>query len=294
METNEEAEFAKNYVVALFRRRSRSYENYRKKFSNIENRTSRFHIQEFVAKFYEFDDNFRFSTMTTCTYTVAIVFLYYLACTFTFLYSSRTTGQVIFIKSIIEYVLQIGELENFLRFDSLDQWYCFLELENSFHFQNEVTASSIVTVLIFACQLFYGMKNYKEHKQQLYKGIDEDIPLVTHFSSYRIASDSVHYSGFLVGYMAWGFVICFHAILLFSIIIRLIFSRSYDIETMLSVIVPIFIFYFLKSTFLRSISNILFTSSTERSLPKSTIMILKKRKSYATFLYFSFFAGIYS
>jgi len=37
-------------------------------------------------QFLHWDNDFPFTTIATCTYTVAIVFLYYLACTLVFLY----------------------------------------------------------------------------------------------------------------------------------------------------------------------------------------------------------------
>jgi len=55
------------------------------------------------------DDDFPFTTMVVCTYTVAVVFLYYLACTFVFLYISRTTGHIAFLKSYIESSANTGK-----------------------------------------------------------------------------------------------------------------------------------------------------------------------------------------
>jgi len=54
------------------------------------------------------DDDFHFTTIATCTYTVAVVFLYYLSCTFVFLYVSQTTGYISFVKYYIETTFNIG------------------------------------------------------------------------------------------------------------------------------------------------------------------------------------------
>jgi hypothetical protein len=67
-------------------------------------------VRRFFRSIYDSDDQFRFTTMATCTYTVAIVFLYYLACTFIFFYTSRTVGHISFLKHYIESTLNIGEI----------------------------------------------------------------------------------------------------------------------------------------------------------------------------------------
>ena len=66
-------------------------------------------VRKFFRSIYQWDDDFRFTTMATCTYTVAIVFLYYLACTFVFLYVSRTTGHFAFVRYYIESSFEIGK-----------------------------------------------------------------------------------------------------------------------------------------------------------------------------------------
>jgi hypothetical protein len=54
------------------------------------------------------DKDFRFTIMVVSTYTVAFLFLYYLACTFLFLYLSRTTGHLAYVKSYVESLTNKG------------------------------------------------------------------------------------------------------------------------------------------------------------------------------------------
>jgi cytochrome c oxidase subunit IV len=129
------------------------------------------------------------------------------------------------------------------------------------------------------------MQNYKKHKLQLYRGIYADIPSVMNFKTSSIAANSVHYSGFLVGYMAWGFVICFHLILLICIGIRVLSLQIRNIEIALGIIVPILVIYLLKMLSMASAGKYLF-------FPKQVEKLnLRSRKTYAVFIYFSFFAG---
>lgn len=96
--SHEEADFAMYYVSELFRQRGDTTDE-------KKNRTA---IKRFIHYLYPWSDQFRFSTIATCTYTVAIVFLYYLAITFGFLYLSRMTGYMSTLKNFIEYILRIG------------------------------------------------------------------------------------------------------------------------------------------------------------------------------------------
>lgn len=129
------------------------------------------------------------------------------------------------------------------------------------------------------------MKNYKKHKLELYQGICADIPLAINFKPSSIASNSVHYSGFLVGYMAWGFVICFHVVLILLIGIRVLSLQIRHVEIVLSIVVPILVIYLLKMLSMTSAGKFLFIQRLDDKLN------LKSRKTFAVFLYFSFFAG---
>ncbi|CAF4181382.1 unnamed protein product [Rotaria sp. Silwood2] len=276
----DELEFVKYYVTKLFRRNRHISRMNTQQYTNTnnlidyehetyqENLINQSRVKKFLNFFYNWSDDFRFTTIATCTYSVAFVFLYYLACTFFFLYTSRTTGHMTFIRSYIEHSANV-------------------ELDDSFTLQREIIISAVLTAIIYGFQLFVGMQNYKKHKLQLYKGIYEDIPAAINFKRSSIASNSVHYSGFLVGYMAWGFVICFHLILLILIGIKILSLQIRQIEITLAIIVPILVIYLLKMLSMTSAGKFIFIQKLNNKLN------LKSRKTYAIFVYFSFFADCF-
>jgi hypothetical protein len=223
--------------------------------------------------------------MAMSTYTVAVVFLYYLACTFVFLYVTRTTGHVAFLRYYFESTFNVGKSS--LSIFSFSLLFYYLDL-GKFSFKIEIILSAVITGVLYAGQLFIGIKNYKKHKLQLYQGIYIDIPAATNLTPSYIASHSVHYSGFLVGYMAWGFVICFHLILLMAIGIKVLSLQIRHFEIALSIIVPIFVIYLLKLLGMTSAGKFIFIPQKDDKLN------LKSRKLYAVFVYFSFFAGKFS
>jgi cytochrome c oxidase subunit IV len=166
--------------------------------------------------------------------------------------------------------------------------FYYLDL-GTFSLEKEIITSAVITVLIYGFQLLSGMQNYKKHKLQLYKGLYEDIPRsLDNLKPSTIATNSVHYSGFLVGYMAWGFVICFHLILAILIGIRIISFQIRHTELVLAIVVPVLIIYLLKMTSMKSVGKLLFIQKLDNKKKK---LNLKSRKTYALFVYFSFFAG---
>jgi len=146
-----------------------------------------------------------------------------------------------------------------------------------------VIISGVITVGIIILQLIIGMKNYKKHKLQLFKGINEDIPSASNFTSNQIVSKSVHYFGFLVGYIACSFIILFHLIIFILCSIRIISLRIPYIEFLLGTIVPVMVVYLLIRVSMLSAGSFLFRHEEKPSL--------KNRQAYAIFVYVNFFIG---
>jgi hypothetical protein len=185
-------------------------------------------------------------------------------------------------------------------------------------FKLEIIISAIFTVIIYGGQLLYGMKMYRHDRRKLEKGKHKEIPMIKYFKPSVIAGNSVHYSGFLVGYMAWGFVICFHVILLIAIIMRLLPSPHPHIQLALGIIVPIIVIYFLKRIIMTTVGEYFFvrvkkdkhdkhTSKTDNDNTrilktdnddKHTLkkdqndeLTLKNTENYEIYVYFMLFAG---
>lgn len=106
--------FAKCYVTKLFRSNLRS--------TRLINTDRLDHFQSGLERKRNFsclktcfpsisveNDHFRLTTIATCTYTVATLFLYYFACTLLFLYITKATDYTIFIRSLLETIFNVGK-----------------------------------------------------------------------------------------------------------------------------------------------------------------------------------------
>ena len=168
----------------------------------------------------------------------------------------------------------------------LQQFYFeHLDLEPTSSFKLEIILSVVLTVILFGFQLLSGLKNYKEHKQEREIDLRLRDPSSIKRDWKEIAAKSVHYSGYLVGHVAWGFVICFHLILLFLIGIRILFLPIRHVEIVVALIVPVVTIYLLKmASFISVVAVCLPQDSEDKSELESPIR-------YAVFVYFIFVAG---
>ena len=71
---------------------------------------------------------------------------------------------------------------------------------------------TILAFLITLFQFFYGLRGIQQGILKMYRGDYELIPYKKHLSNFSILSNSTHFSGFLVGYLIWGFLLIFSII----------------------------------------------------------------------------------
>lgn len=117
----DESRFSKYYVTKLFRRNVASKRSRVRTTSDADQlddyeyevemgkKPQQSFVRQCFKYIYTWNEDFRFTTMTTCTYAVAVVSLYYLACTLVFLWISKTTGHLAFLRYYIESTLSIGK-----------------------------------------------------------------------------------------------------------------------------------------------------------------------------------------
>jgi cytochrome c oxidase subunit IV len=148
--------------------------------------------------------------------------------------------------------------------------------------------SAVFTVIGFGIQLSQGLSCYKSHKLQIYKGIYMDIPSSKCFDPGSMAADSVHYSGFLIGYMAWSFVICFHMIFFILVTVRIVSLHIPNANLIFTIVVPGLVFYLLKRCAISFAGEYVLATKKDGGTEKD---ISKRREFYSTLIYFSFFAG---
>lgn len=151
-------------------------------------------------------------------------------------------------------------------------------------FVPEIIVSVVITLINYVIQLLLGLQQFKIDKKKLFK----KPPFKGTFDPQTIAQNSVHYSGFLIEYMAWGFILCFHLILFIGIIIRILWLQIRHRELLLAIIVPIILMSRLRASIITIIGAILFNKQKKKDDDDGR---LNNPGAYAIFIYFMFFAG---
>ncbi len=164
-----------------------------------------------------------------------------------------------------------------------------LELR-TYSFKFELIATAVLTVIIYGIQLFLGMKQFRKDKQEPSKISKKKKSKKKDSNSGSFVADSIHFPGFLIGYMAWGFVICFHLILFIFILIRITILQVAHIVTIMKVIVPLVVLYWSKKVIVKTIGEYL-SISLPRKQQKTTSHRMNDPGNYAIYIYFILFAG---
>ncbi|UJR12020.1 hypothetical protein I4U23_016198 [Adineta vaga] len=229
------AEFGMRLIFTLCGKKPKDYEK-QSHPKPIQVSRSTIDNQSFLDRIYKWDDDFSFTSMVISIYTVNFIILYHLSCTFTFLYTTRMMSPILFIINILEQLFNIDVRDNL--------------------FHSEICISIVATALIYAIQLCFGMKIYREDIKNYHKEDDEiSKEMAKKVKEKQMRSRSTQYPGYLIRYTIGGFVITFHLIILITILLHMIWLFSHSFKWILELIVPILILYLLQSLMAKSSSR---------------------------------------
>ncbi|CAF1541548.1 unnamed protein product, partial [Didymodactylos carnosus] len=154
------------------------------------------------------------------------------------------------------------------------------------------------------------LKQYQSHMLKYYRGAYDRQYHIDNSSS--VLAKSFHYSGYQVGYLAYGFVIINYIVFIICLILRLLFIHPLLIKFVVKFIAPLFIlfalkhvivycltryffFHLLKTTTTRTVqehqqSSIYYTPDlVTHSEHQQYLFSLENRHVYFLFVYFNFF-----
>lgn len=144
---------------------------------------------------------------------------------------------------------------------------------------------SVISFIICLIQLFLGLKSIKSKLLKLYKGNFEDVALKKFMKNYEIANSNTHLSGFLIGYLAWGYIFIFSIIFLLALFIIIIdqYVKAEAILTVFMKILPFLLVFLITILMDYIFSRFIFLQNNAK------VLALNNYKSYAVYLYLTFF-----
>ncbi len=218
-----------------------------------------------LVRFYRWHRYFTFSIQILCTYTVVLTVIYNLTCLLTFYGIYSVKSQIDRIQLLILHLLN---------------W----KIEWGTNFVNDLFLCSILSVIIYCTQIFNGLRKIQRDMISAYAGRYIDIPPRHNFSNNELLSKCVHFSGYLCGYAAWGFIIFYKISFIICLLLRLwIRYDSRWFQHVLALCLPIVLLYLLKHILMSLLSEFVFLQNFGRT-PS-----LNNRRIYFIFNYFNFF-----
>jgi hypothetical protein len=209
------------YVRHLFQKTQRTL---------IENNKKISFIKSLFYKIYRPNKYFHYSKQILNMYMIAFMLTYYL--TFNILQGGFY---------IIEKIYSILAIPSIVLSDQID-----LPQPNPHSLKYEIMITCFLTATVYYGQLVWGMKNYQKHMLDAYKGIFIDIPPRTAFKSSRLISKHVHYSGYCIAYLGFGYISMGNVLFIMIISLRVIFKQLYFAEQIAKILIPILVIYLSK------------------------------------------------
>lgn len=129
--------------------------------------------------------------------------------------------------------------------------YLDLELKDG-KFQMEVIIAALITMIIYAIQLFLSVKNFRKRMDKWYDEASKDPQLAKQYEKREIIRKSTQYPSYLLLYLLGGFFLCFHLILFFCLMIsQMQWKRIGLSQGRVGYILPILVVYFLQKMVIR-------------------------------------------
>jgi hypothetical protein len=244
----------------------------------------------FEKYIYKFKMHFKYSKQLINTYVIAFILLYYITCIIIrkskFILNLTSELLIIFMS----FVFKLGTSDNSnLASNSMvltSRTQLTSHVNALFaHINYDIVLSCCLTTGFYVVQLVLGMRNYQKHTLKAYKGVYTDIPPPKRFTNTKKASSSLHYPGYMIGYLLWGYMILFEVLIVLTVLLRFLIKFYFIIEKLAKYLLPILVIYLFKRIFLFYLTRYFLVK--KRNTAKS--FTLKNFKLYFFLSHFNFF-----
>ena len=242
-------------------------------------------LARLLPKFiYEWRDDFRFSSRVICVYASLLLLLYYV--------TVQAFVRVIPFLNLVQQALQtladVLSSAFYPPVDSDPNTGQVSESSSNFPMPNLVRPyifAVFITFIIILIQLLVLLVNIRRNLFQAFRGDDSEIPRRQRSSYVSYSCGNVHFGGYFIGYLIWGFIIVafFAALLCIGIESFITFGGARLIESLLKAIIPSFLFIFFKQYLNKFLAQYAFLQD------QGEVLALNNRRALMIFIYFNFF-----
>ncbi|CAF0764307.1 unnamed protein product [Brachionus calyciflorus] len=243
-------------------------------------------FKNLISKYvYENRRYFRYSKEFINTNMIAFILLYYITCLII-----RKSSIIVSISSrlvilVINFIFELGaETEMAYMLPGNRQIKAFISsLHNEISFF--IIMACCITTSIYVTQLLLGIRSFHTNVLNGYRGVYENIPSPKKLSNGDIALSSLHYSGYTIGYMLWGYLILFEISLVMILVVKVLIHFYFIAENLAKIILPILTIYLLKRILMWYLCSYLVSDSNSMTQQ----FVLKNKKFYFILNHFNFF-----
>jgi hypothetical protein len=145
----------------------------------------------------------------------------------------------------------------------------------------EFRIAHVITSIISTVQMIQSIFAFQNRVKNLNVTKEESYFLLAARKRSKVVRESLHFSGYLVAHLVYGYMIIVFLVFLIILIIRIIYYTPFIIYDLIQFILPIVLMILLKSVFLRSVIYGLF--ECKRCDSQQGLIV------YSTLSYFNFF-----
>ncbi|CAF3538329.1 unnamed protein product [Rotaria sp. Silwood1] len=238
-----------------------------------------------IPKFiYEWRDDFYFSTRVLCVYSSILLLLFFItvqACVqiLPALHSIQKKMQDFF--DFMSIFGDNNENTMYSNTENKSQQYEFPVPNLQPPYVLAVTA----TVLIIIIQLLALLVNIRRNLLQSFRGDDSEIPRRQRSKYISYAIGNMHFAGYFIGYLIWGYIIIaiFTSILCICIEALIIYRNARFLESLLKAIIPTLLLIYFKTYLNKLLAQYVFLQHYGR------VLAINNRRMLMIFIYFNFF-----
>jgi hypothetical protein len=236
---------------------------------------------------YERRDDFRFSARVLCVYSSIALLLYFLAVKAFILVLPRLAAME---KSVQQGLNAFTPLLLPSSDATMDNGHPEDVNSNTSDFPvppltKPYIIAVFLTLAIIIIQLTVLLVNMRRNLFQSFRGNDSELPRRKRSKYTELAVGNVHFAGYFIGYLVWGFILIavFSALICISIQAFISFGSARLIESVLRAIIPTLLLIMFKQYLNRVIAQYVFLQH------HGEVLALNNRRALMIFIYFNFF-----
>ncbi|CAF1500535.1 unnamed protein product [Rotaria sordida] len=233
-------------------------------------------------KIYEWRDDFLYSSRVLCVYSSIFLLLYFVA-----------------IQACVRVIPYLSLVQTFLQrvFDGVTGLIAAFSTNDNTEVNGNTSNFPVpslvrpyiialfLTLIIIIIQLLVFLVNIRRNLLQTYRGDDSEIPRRQRLHYISCSSGNIHFAGYFIGYLIWGFILIalLSTIISISIEAFITYGSVRIIEKILKYIIPVVLPILLKQYINILLAQYVFLQHY------GEVLALNNRRILMIFIYFNFF-----